>query len=186
MTNKLHDYTDVAENYDLYISGIMQSVHGLTENFLSFHLELAEKYGRNGILDLGCGTGALTIPIPLAERQFQIYALDISAAMLQVLKSKLAGSKLAAQIELIHAPMTHFSGPPLVGLALIARSGKLNRRERPVTLRWTFKAEIELLARLCGFTILEVYGGYDKSHPVIGGNLVWLLQKIKTVHYTNS
>ena len=266
----LHDYQDVAENYDLYITGLMQNQPTLCDNFLEFHLELAANHGADGILDLACGTGALSLP--LAEQGHRVYAVDLSPAMLDVLQQKIAHSSkpLADKISLIPANMTTFSIPVQVTLALIARSGFLHltttedqiktlvninrhlqpggllcfnnfdpayafiagncdpeqstphlqveytntrgnrekvynqiwfnlarqliegywifeemdqetgrstQRKRPVTLRWTFRSEIELLARLCGFEIINLYGGYDKSEPKTGGNLVWVLQK---------
>ena len=54
----LHDYKDVAENYDRYLD-VMYSEHDNYEGFQEFYLELARKYGSGGTIDIACGTGAV-------------------------------------------------------------------------------------------------------------------------------
>ena len=44
----LHDYKDVAENYDRYLE-VMYSEHDNYEGFQDFYLELAKEYGAGGI-----------------------------------------------------------------------------------------------------------------------------------------
>jgi ubiquinone/menaquinone biosynthesis C-methylase UbiE len=81
----LHDYQDVAENYDEYvlsITGIDQQ-----EDVITFHNELAKNYGQQGIIDLGCGTGRTLIP--LIQSGYRVAGIDISQAMLDVLQQKL-------------------------------------------------------------------------------------------------
>jgi len=51
-------------------------------------------------------------------------------------------------------------------------------RERPLKLRFTFPSEIEHLLVICGFKVLERYGGYDYCPPMYPGNIVWLAQKV--------
>jgi len=52
---------------------------------ISFWLKMAEEYG-DTILELGCGTGRILIPI--AEAGYEVYGLDISKKMLNILISK--------------------------------------------------------------------------------------------------
>ena len=54
----LHDYKDVAENYDRYLE-VMFANNDAYEGFQEFYLELARKYGQNGVVDIACGTGAV-------------------------------------------------------------------------------------------------------------------------------
>lgn len=51
----LHDYKDVAKNYDRYLEA-MYSEFDNHEGFQKFYLKLAEKYGRDGVVDIACGT----------------------------------------------------------------------------------------------------------------------------------
>ncbi|MFD0715045.1 class I SAM-dependent DNA methyltransferase [Paenibacillus sp. GCM10027626] len=56
-------------------------------DWLRFARQCWEKYGIPAtVADLGCGTGSLSIP--LARSGFQVYAIDISADMLTVGRSK--------------------------------------------------------------------------------------------------
>jgi len=56
----LHDYKDVAENYDSYVEAMLGSNEGY-EGFLDFYLELARQYGSGGVVDIACGTGAANL-----------------------------------------------------------------------------------------------------------------------------
>ena len=56
----LHDYKDVAENYDLYLD-VMYREHDNYEGFKDFYLDLAREYGAGGVIDIACGTGAVLL-----------------------------------------------------------------------------------------------------------------------------
>ena len=56
----LHDYKDVAENYDRYLE-VMFETNNAHEGFQEFYLELAKRHGQNGVVDIACGTGAVDI-----------------------------------------------------------------------------------------------------------------------------
>jgi len=114
----LHDYADVAMNYDLYLPEVAKNTYYLS-SFEEFHLSLAEKYGRQGVLDIACGTGALTLP--LAEAEYSVTALDLSAPMVDVTREKLLKENLSA--DLLVANMTDFKIDRKFSLAIIARSG---------------------------------------------------------------
>ena len=55
------------------------------------------------ILELGCGTGRLLLP--LAAQGHAVTGIDLSPALLEIARSKLQGSELAAQVELVQADM---------------------------------------------------------------------------------
>ncbi len=71
---------------------------------LPFWLDLAEKSG-DPILELGCGTGRVLIP--LAEAGHQIYGLDSDPAMLDYLREH-TPPYLASKVTLIQGDMADF------------------------------------------------------------------------------
>lgn len=262
----LHDFMDVAENYDLYVEKLVSRNEPLgQDSCVRFHLELAEKYGSGGIVDIGCGTG-LTL-IPLLKEGYEVVGVDISISMIEVLKNKL--NSLNLKPELICSNMSNFSNDSRFSLAIIPRSGfihlitreeqkesliniknhldnngvlvlntfypnieilyeyskdknnkflrgiytnkngnnekiynemqynfetqiskgkwifeeldennrVISKRERPIAIRNTFKYEMENLIELCGFKIINVFGGYDKREASYPGNIIWVLMK---------
>lgn len=111
----LHDYYDVAENYDLYLNELESHYSNDYENF---YMSLARKYGNGGIIDIACGTGALTIPL---AREFKVSAFDLSQPMVEVTKKKLAQHQLNANV--FTANMVNFKAGEKFSLAIIARCG---------------------------------------------------------------
>ena len=61
------------------------------------------------ILELGCGTGRLLLP--LAAQGHAVTGIDLSPALLEIARSKLQGSELAAQVELVRADMRRAALP---------------------------------------------------------------------------
>ena len=114
----LHDYRDVAENYDRYLD-VMYSKQDSYEGFQQFYLELARKYGQHGTIDIACGTGAVLLY--LAEAGIDIDGTDLSEAMCEVARKKAAGRGL--NLNIFPANMTDFSADRRYSLAIIARSG---------------------------------------------------------------
>lgn len=114
----LHDYKDVAENYDAYL-GVMYSEHDNYEGFLDFYLELAREYGGGGTIDIACGTGAVLLH--LAQAGIDVDGTDLSAAMCEVARKKAALMGLKPKI--FAANMTDFQSERKYSLAIIARSG---------------------------------------------------------------
>lgn len=114
----LHDYQDVAENYDRYLE-VMYAHDDHHENFQEFYLSLARKYGAGGVVDVACGTGAVLLY--LAERGIEIDGTDLSAEMCKVAAAK--ADAMGLRLNIIPADMTAFSSGRKYSLAIIARSG---------------------------------------------------------------
>lgn len=116
----LHDYKDVAQNYDRYLD-VMESgeFHG-QENFREFYLNLARKYGQGGVVDIACGTGAVLLH--LAENGIgDIDGTDLSEEMCKVAAAK--AEQMNLKLNIYPADMTKFSSGRKYSLAIIARSG---------------------------------------------------------------
>lgn len=114
----LHDYSDVAQNYDLYLAEMYRE-HDNYEGFLDFYLDLARTYGQGGTIDIACGTGAVLLH--LAEAGIQIDGTDLSEAMVAVAREKAAA--LGLDLNIFPANMTAFDSGRKYSLAIIARSG---------------------------------------------------------------
>ena len=114
----LHDYQDVAENYDRYLE-VMYAHEDHHENFQEFYLDLARKYGSGGVVDVACGTGAVLLY--LAERGIDIDGTDLSEEMCKVAAAK--ADAMGLRLNIIPADMTTFSSGRKYSLAIIARSG---------------------------------------------------------------
>ena len=114
----LHDFADVAMNYDCFLPEVTKGSYYL-DGFEEFHRRLAGEYGKDGILDIACGTGALTLP--LAKAGYDVTALDLSAPMVEITREKLQKENLHA--DLLVANMTDFKILRTFSLAIIARSG---------------------------------------------------------------
>ncbi|MCL5996484.1 MAG: class I SAM-dependent methyltransferase [Chloroflexi bacterium] len=85
-----------ASFYDQYYTGVAGDVPFYTEESLR---------ARGVVLELGCGTGRVTIP--MAEAGVRVIGVDISAPMLQVARTKLADlpSPARQRIRLVQADM---------------------------------------------------------------------------------
>ena len=114
----LHDYQDVAENYDRYLE-VMYAHDDHHENFQEFYLSLARKHGAGGVVDVACGTGAVLLY--LAERGIEIDGTDLSEEMCKVAAAK--ADAMGLRLNIIPADMTTFSSGRKYSLAIIARSG---------------------------------------------------------------
>jgi SAM-dependent methyltransferase len=89
-------YTE-AQLYDLFERPFADG------NFLNFYKTQIERYGEP-VLELGCGTGRLTIP--LVKLGFQLKGLDISPEMLALAKEKADAGNV--KLDLIKGDMTDF------------------------------------------------------------------------------
>ena len=114
----LHNYKDVAENYDRYLD-VMYSEQDAYEGFQNFYLELAKEYGQGGVIDIACGTGAVLLH--LAEAGIDVDGTDLSEAMCEVAQEKAKNRGL--KLNIFPANMTDFRSDRRYSLAVIARSG---------------------------------------------------------------
>lgn len=114
----LHDYKDVAENYDRYLDA-MYAEFDAHEGFQEFYLALAKKYGGGGVVDIACGTGAVLLY--LAARGIEIDGTDLSAEMCRVAADK--ADTMHLKLNIYPADMTTFDSGRTYSLAIIARSG---------------------------------------------------------------
>ena len=117
----LHDHEVVAENYDRYTQPL-GSEESQTQ-FVDFHLQLANDYGQNGILDIACGTG--NIAIPLAQSGHAVHAFDVSEAMIRRFRIKIGtfDEAVRSRIEISVQNMIDFSFERRFSLAMIPASG---------------------------------------------------------------
>ena len=270
----LHDYRDVAENYDRYLE-VMYAHDDHHEHFQEFYLQLAQRYGAGGVVDVACGTGAVLLY--LAEHGIDVDGTDLSEEMCRVAAGKAAA--MGFQLNIMPADMTVFSSGRKYSLAIIARSGFMhlptqelqiralnNLREqllpggiltlntfdpwppmqarqmetteddysfrleyvnsagnrekiynaitydpysqqmrgnwkfeeynaegeiigarvRPLLMRQTTRWEMHLLAKLCGFEVVDIYRGYNGDKEDLSdlstaakyrGNLIWILRR---------
>lgn len=115
----LHDYKDVADNYDRYLEVMYSQEHNNHEGFQEFYLKLAKQYGGGGVVDIACGTGAVLLY--LAERGIEVDGTDLSEEMCRVADEK--ARKMGLSLNFFPADMTKFSSGRKYSLAIIARSG---------------------------------------------------------------
>lgn len=97
----MEEYTNSdAYFYDYFATGL--------DGDCTFYFEQAKKYG-SPILELGCGTGRILIPI--AQAGINIVGLDRSEAMLSIAKQKISilSPEVQNNIELIKGDMRNFS-----------------------------------------------------------------------------
>ena len=272
----LHDYKDVAENYDRYLDVMYADDHDNHEGFREFYYELAKKYGDGGVVDVACGTGAVLLY--LAERGIMADGTDLSEEMCKVAGAK--ARQMGLSLNIYPSDMTKFNSGRKYSLAIIARSGFMHlptqqlqkdalrnlreqllpggiltfntfdpwpamqaqqmmttpddysfrleyrnadgnrekiytaisynpytqqlygnwkfetldddgnvigERVRPLMMRETYRSEVFLLAKLCGFEVIDIYRGYkgdkeDLSDPSSAAkyqsNLIWVMRKI--------
>ena len=115
----LHDYKDVAENYDRYLDVMYNQEFDKHEGFQEFYLELAKKYGKDGVIDVACGTGAVLLY--LAEHGVTADGTDLSEEMCRVCAQKAAAKNL--DLRIFPGNMTDFDAGRKYSLVIIARSG---------------------------------------------------------------
>lgn len=262
----LHDFDDVAENYDLYLDAMYKEQDNHA-GFLDFYLDFAREYGKGGVIDIACGTGAVILY--LAEHGIVADGTDLSEAMCRVANEK--AKNMGFDLNIFPANMTDFRSDRKYSCAIIARSGfmhlltpelqraallnireylidggmltfntfdpnpyfqaqqmntkdtdftfrleyinRLGKRERiynaimydpttqvmsgnwkfetldnagnvveerirPVKQRQTYRQEMKYLLELCGFEIVNIYGGYQKEPAdTVTRNVIWCVRK---------
>ena len=104
--------------YDRTDAGIYDSISTGLEGDEAFYVEEAVKAG-GPVLELGCGTGRITIPI--AEAGVPIVGLDQAPAMLEVARRKIAGlpEETGRRIQIFEGDMRVFDLERRFPLAII-------------------------------------------------------------------
>ncbi|MCL5997566.1 MAG: class I SAM-dependent methyltransferase [Chloroflexi bacterium] len=175
----LHDFTDVAENYDFYIPGISGADD---DGVVAFHTELARVYGAQGILDIACGTGVTLIP--LIQQGYHVTGIDISSAMLNVLQRKLSSlpQDIQNNARLICASMTEYDAGQQYSLAVIPRSGFMHLR----TQQEQERALRTICRHLTDGGVLS-FNTFDPNYALIAANLKGTAPKpVLRSEYTNA
>lgn len=96
--------------------------HGRPEPDIEFYVRLAQEWRPARLLELGCGTGRITLPLASAPHKsnLSITALDLSAEMLQAArrKSSETGAPTAANLNWIEADLRTWRSPERYDLIL--------------------------------------------------------------------
>ena len=105
-------------------SDIYDSLHSWLTDDISFYVEEATKSG-GPVLELGCGTGRIVIPI--AQAGISVTGLDLSETMLEMAHKKLSEPEnRGLDIELVNANICDFSLNRLFKLIIIPFNGFLS------------------------------------------------------------
>ena len=111
-----------ASPYDAW-ADIYDAVFSYVVDDIPFYLEQAADCGAGGVLELGCGTGRVSIPLALSG--VSVTALDSSPAMLARARQK-AHAAAAHSLTLIQADMRHFDLQRKFSLIIIPFRGFLS------------------------------------------------------------
>lgn len=125
------------------------------------------------LLDLGCGTGNITIP--LAQKGYQVTAVDVSAEMLEIAAAKSEALGLDVdwqQQDLTSLLLADETGADMVFDAVIATFDVLNHLTSPKDLQMLFHTLNPLLADN-GVLIFDVQTPY-KLREYLGSNIYTL------------
>ena len=109
---RVADYGVTARFYDVvYTPDLVPDDQG-------FYQELAASL-TGPVLELGCGTGRVTLPLARAGRQ--VTGLDLSTAMLSILRDKLGAEppEVQGRVTLVEGDMANFDLPDRFGLILM-------------------------------------------------------------------
>jgi SAM-dependent methyltransferase len=77
----------MSDDYDV-LAPFYDAIYAFRAQDIAFYVAMARE-GKGPILEVGCGTGRISIP--LAEAGHEIHGLDASPGMLQIIRHKLAG-----------------------------------------------------------------------------------------------
>ncbi len=111
-----------ASPYDAW-ADIYDAVFSYVVDDIPFYLEQAATHGDGGVLELGCGTGRVAIPLALSG--VSVTALDSSPAMLARARQK-AHAAAAKNLTLIQADMRDFDLRRKFSLVIIPFRGFLS------------------------------------------------------------
>ena len=99
MTQELNEYDNLARFYDWRMTGDVEDI--------PFYVQLA-KEADGPVLELGCGTGRVTLPI--GEAGIETVGLDLSATMLDIARRKHSRrSEIQKRMEFVQGDMASFT-----------------------------------------------------------------------------
>jgi predicted TPR repeat methyltransferase len=134
------------------------------ENWLYYVERIYRDYQHSGkrILDVGCGTGALSIQ--LAQQAFNVTGIDLSEDMLTVARSK-------AENKGLHIPLFQQDMSSIIGLGefdtIVIFCDSLNYLKTEKEVRQTFKGVYDHL-REGGLLLFDVHSTYKMKHLFAG------------------
>ena len=102
---------------------VYDSVYAYVTEDIPFYIDEARSAG-GSVLELGCGTGRVAIPI--AQAGIEIVGLDSSQAMLEVARRKAKKAPRARGLRLVDADMRDFSLDEVFDLVIIPFRGFLS------------------------------------------------------------
>ncbi len=102
---------------------VYDSVYSYVTEDIPFYIDEARSAG-GSVLELGCGTGRVAIPI--AQAGIEIVGLDSSPAMLEVARRKAEKPPGARSVRLVEADMRDFSLDEVFDLVIIPFRGFLS------------------------------------------------------------
>ena len=113
----------MASTYDAW-ADVYDSIYSYVREDIPFYVEAARE-SKGPVLELGCGTGRVTIPI--ARAGVDIVGLDSSKAMLDVARRKVGDTASGGgALTLLHGDMRDFSLDSSFGLVIIPFRGFLS------------------------------------------------------------
>ena len=100
MKEESNEYDKLARFYDWRMEGYNKDI--------PFYVQLAKESG-GPVLELGCGTGRVILPI--AEAGIETVGLELSVAMLDIARQKLSQMSMDIQkrVQFVEGNMTNFT-----------------------------------------------------------------------------
>lgn len=160
-------YRDFASVYDR----LMQDVPYL--GWIEYLGRLFERHGIKpaDVLDIGCGTGNITIP--LAEMGYRIAGLDMSGEMLALAEEKARSQGL--RISWIQQDMRFMDLGIMVFDLIISMTDSLNYIAGPADLLQVFQ-RVHGMLKTGGWFVFDLNSAY-KLKKVFGNNVFTLLEE---------
>ncbi len=145
----LHDYNDVAENYDLYLD-VMNSNEANHGGFLDF-------YPNFQAIQMNTKDTDYTLRLEYINKQ---------------------GKREKIYNAISYNPHTQVMSGNWKFETLDNNGEIIETRIRPLKMRQTYRQEMKYLLELTGYEIVNVYGGYHKeTADSFAKNVIWCVRK---------
>jgi len=153
-------------NYDLF-AHLYDLEHADLQEDIALYRNFAARCD-GPILELGCGTGRVTVA--LAEAGFQVTGVDNSAAMLALARTRVADAALSEQVGLEQADVQSLAMGSQFALAIYPLNGFLHLLTEEDQLAALQSAHRALLPG--GFLILDLPNPHAVFTPATDGQLL--------------